>query len=220
MYIRSSQMKVCGQYGTRKTECHLLNLILIPTVAKLFANQNSIRNSLQKSDLSWCWRDVVTLKDLHGVTWWLRHHHPSPAAIHTNHKIAQHYSDRRLLQHLLSTISAVNNTMHMNVTQWLVFQLAVNDATQTDVTWFIAINYCHLRFRTVLVFITCRVQLKPDVTRWRTRGEVKGKLANGVGSQYSSHYFGTWCIQYYYHYYRWCAHLGSLKSTELTPPPI
>jgi len=35
---------------------------------------------------------------------------------------------------------------------------------------------------------------------------VKGKLANGVGSQYSSHYLGTWCIQ---HYYRWCAHLGS-----------
>jgi len=27
--------------------------------------------------------------------------------------------------------------------------------------------------------------LKPDGTRWRTGGEVKGKLANGVGSQYS-----------------------------------
>jgi len=39
-------------------------------------------------------------------------------------------------------------------------------------------------------------------------GEVKGKLANGVGSQYSSHYLGTWCIQHYYHYYCWCAHLG------------
>jgi len=36
-------------------------------------------------------------------------------------------------------------------------------------------------------------------------GEVKGKLANGVGRQYSSHYLGTWCIQ---HYYRWSAHLG------------
>jgi len=32
-----------------------------------------------------------------------------------------------------------------------------------------------------------------------------GKLANGVGSQYSSHYLGTWFIQYYY---RWFAHLG------------
>jgi len=31
------------------------------------------------------------------------------------------------------------------------------------------------------------------------------KLANGVGSQYSSHDLGTWFIQYYYH---WCAHLG------------
>jgi len=34
---------------------------------------------------------------------------------------------------------------------------------------------------------------------------VKGKLANGVGSQYSSHYLGTWCIK---HYYRWCAQVG------------
>jgi hypothetical protein len=50
-----------------------------------------------------------------------------------------------------------------------------------------------------------RVQLKPDGTRCRTGGEVKGKMANGVGSQYSSHYLGTWCIQ---HYYRRCAHLG------------
>jgi hypothetical protein len=46
-------------------------------------------------------------------------------------------------------------------------------------------------------------------------GEVKWTLANGVGSQYSSHYLGTWCIQ---HYYRWCAHLGCQQSTELTPP--
>ena len=30
-----------------------------------------------------------------------------------------------------------------------------------------------------------RVRLKPDGTRWRTGGEVRGKLANGVGSQYS-----------------------------------
>ena len=45
---------------------------------------------------------------------------------------------------------------------------------------------------------SCRLQLKCDGTRWRTGGEVKGKLANGVGSQYPSHYFGTWCIQHYY----------------------
>ena len=50
-----------------------------------------------------------------------------------------------------------------------------------------------------------RVQLKCGGTRWRTGGNVKGKLVNGVGSQYSSHYVGTWCIQHYYH---WCAHLG------------
>jgi len=49
--------------------------------------------------------------------------------------------------------------------------------------------------------ILCRVQLKCDGARWRTAGEVKGKMANGVGSQYSSHYLGTWCMQ---HYYRWC----------------
>jgi len=29
-------------------------------------------------------------------------------------------------------------------------------------------------------------------------GEVKGKLANAVGSHYSSHYLRTWCIQHYY----------------------
>jgi len=54
-----------------------------------------------------------------------------------------------------------------------------------------------------------------DGTRWRTGGEKKGKLANGVGSQYSSHYLRTWFIQ---HYYRWCAHLGCQQSTKLTPP--
>jgi len=55
------------------------------------------------------------------------------------------------------------------------------------------------------VITRCRVQLKCDGTWWRTGGEVKGKLANGVGSHYSSHYVVTWCIQ---HYYRWCAQLG------------
>jgi len=51
----------------------------------------------------------------------------------------------------------------------------------------------------------CTVQLKCDGTRWRMGGEVKGKLANGVGIQYPSHYLGTWCM---HHYYRWRAHLG------------
>ena len=61
---------------------------------------------------------------------------------------------------------------------------------------------------------SCRVHLKCDGTRWRTYGEVKGKLANGVGSQYPSHYHGTWCLQ---HYYRSCAQLDCQQSTELTP---
>jgi len=61
------------------------------------------------------------------------------------------------------------------------------------------------------------VRVKPDVTRRRTGGEVKGKLANGVGSRYSAHYLGTWCIQ---HYYRWRAHHDYQQSTVLTPPPI
>ena len=51
--------------------------------------------------------------------------------------------------------------------------------------------------------------------RWQTVTHWKWKLANAVGSQYSSHYLGTWCIQ---HYYRWCEHLGCQQSTELTPP--
>jgi len=42
------------------------------------------------------------------------------------------------------------------------------------------------------------VRLKCDGTRDAREGEVKGKLANGVGSQYTSHYFGTWFIQHYY----------------------
>ena len=50
---------------------------------------------------------------------------------------------------------------------------------------------------------------------WRPPADLNG-LANAVGSQYPSHYLGTWCIQ---HYYRWCAHLGWPQSTELTPPP-
>ena len=49
---------------------------------------------------------------------------------------------------------------------------------------------------------------------WRPPADLNG-LANAVGSQYSSHYLGTWCIQ---HYYRWCAHLGCQQSTELMPP--
>jgi len=71
-----------------------------------------------------------------------------------------------------------------------------------------------IRFVTGIPVNACRLQLKCDGTRWRTGGEMNGKLSNGVGSQYSSHNLGTWCIQ---HYYRWCAHLACQQSTELTP---
>jgi len=47
-----------------------------------------------------------------------------------------------------------------------------------------------------IVTTSGRAQLKPDGTRWRTGGEVKGKHASGVGGQYPSHYLGTWCIQH------------------------
>ena len=49
-----------------------------------------------------------------------------------------------------------------------------------------------------VVFGTVRFQLKCEGLRERTGGEMKTKLANGVGSQYPSHYLGTWCIQHYY----------------------
>ena len=42
----------------------------------------------------------------------------------------------------------------------------------------------HLK-STKAVLVTRTARAEPDGTRWRTGGEVKGKLANGVGSQYS-----------------------------------
>ena len=47
------------------------------------------------------------------------------------------------------------------------------------------------------------------------KGKWWGELANGVCSQYSSHYLGTRFIQ---HYYRWCAHLG-LPAVDWTDAP-
>ena len=52
--------------------------------------------------------------------------------------------------------------------------------------------------RVVCISVTLCVQLKCDGTRQLTGGDLKGKLANGVGSQYPSHYLGTCCIQHYY----------------------
>jgi len=54
------------------------------------------------------------------------------------------------------------------------------------------------RMTTHVCVVYGRVQLKCDGTPSRMGREVKWKLANGVGSQYPSHYLGTWCIQHYY----------------------
>ena len=69
-----------------------------------------------------------------------------------------------------------------------------------------ALKFLFFRYLHLWTSQPCRIQLKRDGTRWRTGGEVKGKLANGVGSQYSSHYLGTWCIQHYY-----CSQRGLIR---------
>jgi hypothetical protein len=72
-----------------------------------------------------------------------------------------------------------------------VFPAQLNSPRQT----FRFIPVCYSSYYSQHFMKGVRVQLKCDGTRWRTGGEVKEKLANGVGSQYSSHYLGTWCIQ-------------------------
>ena len=72
-------------------------------------------------------------------------------------------------------------------------------------------QYCYL------MLAAGRHQLKCDGTRRRTGGEVKGKLANGVGSQYPSQYLRTWCIQ---NYYRWCAPSAPNSRLNWRPPLI
>jgi hypothetical protein len=62
----------------------------------------------------------------------------------------------------------------------------------------LGLEFQFFRWTEGCMHIGSRVQLKRDGTRRRTGGEVKGKLANGVGSQYPSHYLGTWYIQHYY----------------------
>ena len=88
----------------------------------------------------------------------------------------------------------------------------------SDTFWFTQIfNYfilnCNIRPTELITW--SRLQLKCDGTRWRTGGEVKGKLANGARSQYFSHYLGTWCIQ---HYNRWCRTLR-LPVVDWTDAP-
>ena len=89
-----------------------------------------------------------------------------------------------------SQISVTNPTFLSLAVPWMEFDSGVYDG------WFWADRTCGQRS-----LYWCEVQLKCDGTRWRTVGEVKGKMANALGSQYPSHYLGTRCIQ---HYYRWC----------------
>jgi len=62
-----------------------------------------------------------------------------------------------------------------------VLLLDVWDQTRNDFTWGCQIRICVWITKFWLGF-SVRVQLKRDGKRWRTGGEVKGKLANGVGS--------------------------------------
>jgi len=87
------------------------------------------------------------------------------------------------------------------VINWMIVRLSKRNFVKIKIRVFCPLDGCS-RFSGTTVG---RLQLKCDGTRWRTGGEVRGKLANGVGSQHFSHYLGTWCI---HHYYRWCAHLG------------
>jgi hypothetical protein len=48
----------------------------------------------------------------------------------------------------------------------------------------------------------CTLQLKCDGTRWSTGGEVKGKLVNGVGSQYPHTTSGHGNIRSYLHRFK------------------
>ena len=68
-----------------------------------------------------------------------------------------------------------------------------------------AVPHCCIRgFEILQGYFETIVRQSPVEMWWHAvtqGGEVKGKLTNGVGSQYPSLYLGTWCIQ---HYYRWC----------------
>ena len=75
-YISSSSDESLCSIRYSENGILLGTVILITAVAKLFANLDSLRNNLQKSDLSLCWRELVTLKDLHSVTLWLWHDQP------------------------------------------------------------------------------------------------------------------------------------------------
>ena len=77
----------------------------------------------------------------------------------------------------------------------------------------ILVSFCKFYFRSVYFSVSCSWRCTSKAcwllyvdSNWNVmehgdarEGKWKEKLA--VGSQYPSHYLGTWCIQ---HYYRWC----------------
>jgi hypothetical protein len=67
------------------------------------------------------------------------------------------------------------------------FACRINKAAETHSKRVILTDFS--RLRELVSVLRCRLRLKRDGTRWRTGGEVKGKLLNGVGSQSPSHRF-------------------------------
>jgi hypothetical protein len=82
---------------------------------------------------------------------------------------------------------------------WVCLVLMSVSNFTTCLQWFLVIVITPISRKSFSPLISCkslriirgRVQLKCDGTRWRTGREAKWKLANGVGSQYSTHYLGT-----------------------------
>ena len=105
---------------------------------------------------------------------------------------------RQLLFYFLDNVSLKSKGCLKEVYITTKTQSTIDNRRSENATW--------------LIELYSRVQLKRDDTQWRTGGEVRGKLAKGVGSP--SHCLRTWCIQ---HYYRWCVHLDCQESTEWTP---
>ena len=112
----------------------------------------------------------------------------------------------------VNILQCISNKMKLStVYLYLETALHVSGGTSTHHQERIELYLQHLVFVTPLLLESSWNVMADGDAR---DGEAKGKLANGVGIQYSSHYLGTWYIQ---HYYCWCAQL-SCQSTELTPP--
>ena len=120
---------------------------------------------------------------------------------------------------VLSALWRHDDNPHLAVCWKSVKQLRPSSVTRTSlfIYFLFADDIFHGFPQSLLENSGCsRVRLKRDGTRWHTGGEVKGRLATGVGSQYPSHYLGTWCIQ---SYYRWFDAHTSATSSRLNRRP-